>query len=88
MFDEFNADDLGEGEEGGLGLAGDLQESEVLLAGALGGELFDGVLDADAFRRVFGSTVLVARLQPGHDLILEYGQRPDSQDEERDAAGQ
>jgi hypothetical protein len=81
LFDEFNVDDLGEGEEEGLGLAGDLQESEVLMAGALGGNLSGGMLDADAFRRMFGSSVLVARLQPGHDLILEHGQLPDSQDE-------
>ena len=30
---------------------------------------------------LFGSNVLTAQLQPGHDLILEHVQRPDSQDE-------
>jgi len=81
LFDEFNEGDLGEGEEEGVGLAMDLQESEILMAGALGGELSAGALDIDAFRRVFNSTVVASRLQPGHDLILEHGQRPDSQDE-------
>ncbi|MCC6212880.1 MAG: calcium-binding protein, partial [Burkholderiales bacterium] len=81
LFDEFNADGLGDDDEGGAGLAGDLQESELLIAGALGGDLSGGLLDADAFRRIFSTTVAVASLQAGHDLILESGQRPDSQDE-------
>jgi Ca2+-binding RTX toxin-like protein len=79
LFDEFNADDLGE--EGGAGLARELQESEVLMAGALGGELSGGVLDGDAFRRLFASSVTSSIGLSGHDYILEQGQTPSSSDE-------